>query len=190
MICSVDDCFKETIVGIYCRTHYHRFLRHGKPEGSGRTIRGSAKQFIVDNIHHEGEDCLIWPFNRSSKHGYGVINRQHFGSGLAHRSMCIAAHGKPPTDKHEAAHSCGRGNKGCINPRHLSWKTPVENADDKKMHGTQPWGQLMWHKAKLTFDQARYAKYSTEDSKSLADRFGVREETILRIRRGETWRGL
>jgi len=43
-------------------------------------------------------------------------------------------HGKPPTSKHHASHQCGV--RACVNKRHLSWKTPSENEQDKRMHGT------------------------------------------------------
>ncbi len=61
--------------------------------------------------------------------------------------MCILAHGEPPTPKHQTAHSCGKGHEGCINPRHLSWKTNQENSLDKREHGTAQnawWGR--YHK--------------------------------------------
>lgn len=188
--CSVEGCSEPIMTRGWCCTHYHRVIRHGTPAGSGRPIRGSVKQFILDNAGHTGDECLIWPFNRSSKHGYAVIRKEHFGSGMAHRSMCIVAHGPPPTDKHEAAHSCGKGHKGCVNPRHLSWKTPTENNRDKHRHGTQPWGEGMWHMAKLTREQAVRAKHGNEPANDLAAEFGVTPETIRRIRRNETWRGL
>ena len=137
--CSVEGCSEPIMTRGWCCTHYHRVIRHGTPAGSGRPIRGSVKQFILDNAGHTGDECLIWPFNRSSKHGYAVIRKEHFGSGMAHRSMCIVAHGPPPTDKHEAAHSCGKGHKGCVNPRHLSWKTPTENNRDRGVKECGTW---------------------------------------------------
>lgn len=190
MKCSVENCIRDAKTRGWCLIHYQRVWRHGTPDGSGRPIRGSTKQFILDNINYSGDDCLIWPYSRSSKHGYAEIRREHFGSGMAHRSMCIAAHGPPPTKTHEAAHSCGKGNQGCVNPKHLSWKTPTENNKDKLKHGTQPWGELMWHTAKLTFEQAKRVKYGDEDAKLLAKEFGVTTETIYRIRRGDNWRYL
>ena len=190
MTCSVEGCSNPVKTRGWCVTHYHRFVRHGAPEGSGRTIRGSAKQFILDNACYQGYDCLIWPYGRSSKHGYAVIRKEHFGAGLAHRAMCIVAHGNPPSPIHEAAHSCGKGHEGCVNPMHLSWKTPTENNRDKQRHGTQPWGEQMWHMAKLTLAQARECKYGLQTSRYYASTFGVTDDTIRRIRRNETWVGI
>lgn len=190
MTCSVKGCGRKAKTRGWCIGHYHRVLKHGSPEGTGRTIRGSAKQFIIDNANHAADECLMWPYNRSSKHGYAVIRKEHFGSGMAHRSMCIVAHGPPPSRIHEAAHSCGKGHEGCVNPKHLSWKTPMENQSDKKMHGTQPWGEGMWHMAKLTLEQAKRCKYGGEPAKQLAAELGVIPETVLRIRRGDNWKGI
>lgn len=50
--------------------------------------------------------------------------------------MCQKAHGDPPSPKHDAAHSCGRGHEGCVNPNHLSWKTKKQNQADRITHGT------------------------------------------------------
>lgn len=46
------------------------------------------------------------------------------------RHMCKLKNGDPPTPDHEAAHSCGNGKHGCINPNHLRWATDAENMAD------------------------------------------------------------
>jgi len=77
-----------------------------------------------------------------------------------------------------------------VNPRHLRWKTPQQNVDDKKEHGTQPWGEQIEHFVKLTEEQARRAKYGGERGVALAREFGVKPMTIYNIRAGRTWKGL
>lgn len=51
--------------------------------------------------------------------------------------MCILAHGEPPSPEHVAAHSCGQGHEGCVNPGHLRWATVAENIADTLKHGTR-----------------------------------------------------
>jgi hypothetical protein len=68
---------------------------------------------------------------------------------FAHRFVCQEVHGAPPSDRHHAAHSCGKGHEGCINPRHLRWATPLENAHDAIVAGTYPHGETVGT-AKLT----------------------------------------
>lgn len=188
--CSIDGCERPVKTKGYCMGHYHRYIRHGDPLHGRKLMRGDAKQFILDNADHDGDECLIWPYGRSAKHGYAEIRKEHFGTGLAHRAMCFVAHGQPPSPLHEAAHSCGKGHDACINPKHLSWKTPTENNRDKQGHGTQPWGERMWHMAKLTREQAVRIKYGTENVDELAKEMRVTKTTITRIRSGFTWRGI
>jgi len=113
------------------------------------------------------------------------VNGKHW---WAHRLMCTLAHGEPPTPKHTAAHSCGRGHEGCIHPQHLSWKTQKENLADCTLHGTQgrhrhgPVG-------KLTLDQVQKIRdlESTHTQGQLATMFNVAEGTVNDIWRGRTW---
>lgn len=86
-------------------------------------------------VGYTGDDCLLWPFSKSNK-GYGTIN--HDGRNLTvSRFLCAEVNGPPPTPDHVAAHSCGRGHTGCVNPRHLRWATRTENEADKIIHGTK-----------------------------------------------------
>lgn len=184
--CSVVECDKPVRCLNLCRAHHLRKWRYGDPLAGGPS-RGSAKKFILDHVNHTGDECLIWPFCRTEQ-GYGDVRFKGMEHMQAHRVMCTLAHGEAPPD-HHAAHSCGNGQHGCINPRHLSWKTPQENIDDKATHGTQPWGDQI-HFAKLTLDQAVRIKYNGERGVDLAKEFGVRPQTIYNIRSGRTWKGI
>lgn len=185
--CSVPDCVKPVRGKGLCKAHHLRLWRHGHPLAGGPS-RGHAKKFLLDHVSYTGDDCVIWPFARNAK-GYADINFAGMKEMLAHRVMCVLAHGEPPEPHLEAAHSCGKGTGGCINPRHLSWKTRTENISDKMAHGTQIWGEKV-HFAKLTFAQALRAKYTKEPPEKLASQFGVLPETIEKIRAGITWKGL
>jgi DNA-binding CsgD family transcriptional regulator len=94
--------------------------------------KGRAAAFILANIGYSGDDCLMWPFS-IMRSGYG--NMGYLGKEWrAHCLMATLAHGERPTPKHEAAHSCHQ--PGCVNPRHLSWKTHQQNIQDKVVRGT------------------------------------------------------
>lgn len=99
-----------------------------------RAKPNEAKNWLLAHVAHEGDECLIWPFG-GNWNGYGHLK---WGERIikAHRVMCICAHGEPPTPKHVAAHSCKNGQQGCVNPRHLSWKTPSDNLMDRRRDGT------------------------------------------------------
>jgi hypothetical protein len=100
-----------------------------RPSGQGKGIT-----FLREHVAHEGDDCLIWPLSRRAN-GYAVLGFEGT-TYYAHRLMCELASGPAPTPDHEAAHSCGRGHEGCVNPKHLSWKTASENHLDRRRHGT------------------------------------------------------
>lgn len=96
--------------------------------------QGKAYQWVLAHQNYAGDDCLPWPFAKNWD-GYGMfgyLGKQRKSA----RFMCELVNGPPPTPKHQAAHSCGNGNKGCMNPRHLSWKTASENQLDRRLHGT------------------------------------------------------
>lgn len=101
---------------------------------SGVRGKGQAIAFLQALIGHSDEACVFWPFSHNGL-GYGRVG--YLGQVYyAHRLMCELAHGTAPADKPQAAHSCGNGNKGCVNPRHLSWKSNSENQIDRRVHGT------------------------------------------------------
>lgn len=95
---------------------------------------GEGIRWLKAHVAYEGNDCLPWPFSKDGRVGRGRLG---YKGKLywAHRLMCILAHGEPPTPKHQAAHSCGKGHYACCNPRHLSWKTNSENQLDRRKNG-------------------------------------------------------
>jgi hypothetical protein len=144
-------------------------------------------QWLIDHATHDRDECLIWPF---AVHHDG---RGQVSIGMrtlqAHRVMCKLAHGDAPTERHEAAHSCGNGHLGCVNPRHLRWATSKENKADQLAHGTRVWGEK--HPShKLTRRAVRTIR-SLADIKpreALAQEFGVHVLTIGKVIRRESWR--
>lgn len=146
--------------------------------GSGKTI-----QWIRDHVAYPHRDwCLIWPF--STTRGYGRFN--YLGkSYYAHVFMCELAKGPAPSDSHEAAHSCG--DAACINPHHLSWKTPSENGLDCRKHGTHVRSRY-GATGKITPEQAEIIRSfkGTKTLRELADEYGVSESAISNVWVGKT----
>lgn len=97
--------------------------------------KGATYKWLLDHVNYQGDDCLPWPFCKDSRVGRGLMG--HKGEHhWAHRLMCEMAHGAPPTPQHQAAHECGKGHYGCVNPRHLKWKTNSENQIDRRRNGS------------------------------------------------------
>tara|TARA_R100000655_G_scaffold109815_2_gene165676 strand:+ start:900 stop:1223 length:324 start_codon:yes stop_codon:yes gene_type:complete len=104
--------------------------------------------------------------------------------------MCEKVNGPPPTPEHHAAHSCGKGHDGCVNPKHLYWATPKQNARDKITHGTSNRGERHGN-AKLTRDAVTDIRSNTTDSKDqLAAKYGVTRTTVNDVIAGRRWKWL
>ena len=190
-MCVIPGCDRDDIARGLCTKHYQYYTSHGELHNFVTTRDGAALRWLERYTACRQTACLIWPFNRHCK-GYGVVSYQRKPQG-AHRIMCILAHGPPPTPKHQAAHSCGNGHLGCVNPRHLRWATQKENSADAKIHGTLyiSAGELNGN-SKLTNDEVRKVKelLSTKTIYDIAHTFGVHPSTIDFIKKGKTWKSV
>jgi hypothetical protein len=186
--CSVQEC-QNTFYGKgFCKKHYERVRQHGDPLVVKTKPGQHAYRYLVDvAIPYKGDDCLIWPYCRVD--GYARIGpSKECKTTYVSRRICEEVHGAPPTPKHEAAHSCGNGNGGCVTPGHLSWKTAKANQSDRVTHGTANRGENN-AKAKLTEDQVREirALKGAETHLRIAARFGVSKVAVTNIMAGTTW---
>lgn len=186
-LCSVPDCGKPHYGLGFCNKHYKRVYKErpksDSPLGSGR----HASRFFYEVVlNFGGDECLTWPFARSSN-GYSNIslNGKNY---RVHRLACEHVNGSPPSPDHDAAHTCGQGHNGCVNPRHLVWKTHTENEADKIEHGTTLRGTR--HKlSKLTEADViliRSMKGTTSNTK-IAARYNVSRQLIDAIMNGTSW---
>lgn len=185
-ICSVQDCQRAVSRRGWCESHYRRWLRYGDPQ-AGRLQNGTAEAFLRSTVLPcQDVDCLIWPYQRTGN-GYAKMWWDG-GHRVVSRLACEMVHGPAPAPEFDAAHSCGRGHLGCVNPRHLSWKPKVENAADKLVHGTHNRGERHGL-SKLTSDDVHEIRAMLGDVShyKIASQFGVDEKTIRRIDSGETW---
>ena len=175
-------CSDKALVKSMCEKHYRRVRAHGdpfivkKPWGEGQKFLRSIP---------ETDECVIWPLKSRNSNGYARVRLSGVRMG-AHRAACITHHGPPPSNHHQAAHSCGV--RDCVNPRHISWKTPKENHLDRAEHGTLPFGQKS-PSAKLTEDNVREIRVMAADQKTkdIAKKMGVGVSAINSVLRGQTW---
>lgn len=147
---------------------------------------GKAYRWLLAHKDYQHDDwCLVWPFARD-KHGRGLLgcNGEHH---WAHRLMCRLVKGEPPTESHTAAHNCGNGHGGCINPHHLSWKTQAENLEDCREHGTlvRHHGGNVRRILPEEVEAIRGAR-GFQTQAQLAAKFGVSEGTISDIWHGRS----
>jgi len=142
-ICAIEGCDKKGTHGGWCSMHYSRWKRHGTFEKTG-TANGEPAVFFRNAIRHQTDECIIWPFAKLDA-GYGKL-----GNRLVHRLACEESHGTPPSDRHEAAHTCH--NPPCFNGRHLYWATPSQNQCDRVDNGTSNRGGN-YRNSKLSLEQ-------------------------------------
>lgn len=140
---------------------------------------------------HQDSACLTWPFGRDDRGRPHNISVGRGSSRKVTRVICAMMNGTPPSAIHHAAHSCGNAHLGCVNPNHLSWKTPVENNRDKERHGTKLYGERN-PKAKLRAEQVleirRLAALKEMSDSALADGYGISEQLVYFIKTRRIWK--
>lgn len=182
-ICKVDGCEDKQRSKGYCNSHYGRVKRHGNPLGGSSTYDGDAHKWLLDNLDYTGDDCLLWPYSRDS-YGYGNI-RIDGKPEYVHTVVATIKYGPRP-DKYEVCHECGMGHLGCVNPKHLSYKTRQENCDDSLRHGTRPMGEKHWKSLLTEADVLEIAK-DTRSQSVISFNYDVSKGTINSIKLGKSW---
>lgn len=185
-ICSISDCGKPHVARGWCSVHYWRWQRHRNPL-AGRTSQGKPLAFVEAALVASTDDCILWPFGKGLDGRARVVLNGR--KRLASRIVCERTHGTAPTSKHEAAHSCGKGHEGCINPRHLRWATASENQKDRVQHGTHTMGERNPKAVLAESDVHRIRRLSAEGKtrRALAREYGVSRHTIADIASRRTW---
>lgn len=185
--CSVNGCNEPAICRLMCVTHYGRYRRTGLTSVKVKQAKKGEPLLFLLLLSNDETDCVMWPFAKGSN-GYGVLLFRGAQT-TASRVCCEIHHGPPPAPHFQAAHSCGRGHLGCVNPAHLRWMRPLENTGEKEVHGTAPVGERH-PSAKITerdvVDIRR--RYSRTTRSQLADEFGLRPSHVWAIATGRAWR--
>jgi hypothetical protein len=142
--------------------------------------------FIYNAIEMNSDQCILWPFS-SGAHGVAIVHYQG-RQRSAGAVVCEIVHGKPAPNQKHAAHSCGNGHLGCVNPNHLRWATVSENLADRWEHGTMLLGEKS-PVSKLTEDQAREVKRlkGKEFGRIVAEKFAITPSAVYAIWKGRNW---
>lgn len=136
-------------------------------------------------------ECLIWTGSTLGKHKYGGLK---VGRTMlyAHRLSYELSKGPIPKDM-VVMHTCDR--PACINPEHLVLGTQKNNMEDMYAKGrnTPTKGEING-RAKLTIEQvrairARFVPYCRKNgSGAIGREYGVTNEAVRSIVRGDTWK--
>ena len=182
--CSVDGCDNKHLAIGFCAKHWYRFKKYGDPLG-GNTFWGEPMQFLNSVIAYEGDDCIAFPFGKTKGYGKTEVDG---GEVYAHRFVCEKINGPAPSEAHQAAHSCGNGNKACVTPRHLYWATHTENQADRVAHGTHNRGRRQWM---CRLDEGKVisirGRQGLQTSAEVAAEFGISARHVRGIWQRRTW---
>lgn len=181
--CEIPGCGRPRAGRGWCNAHYLRFRRHGSPISGRATMDGEPLSYLRDVVlQHRSDSCLFWPYARDN-HGYARI-----GGDLVSRLVCQEVNGQAPSSQHEAAHSCGNGNIGCVSGRHLSWKTHAENMADTIDHGTSKRGSEN-PMAKLTSSQVSQIVElrGRMPQRAIARLYQISQSAVSDIHLGRRW---
>lgn len=187
ILCSIPDCNSPIKCTGLCNRHYQRMRIHGDPNTVTRTYTSSGEPMrFIRSLPSSGDGCVIWPFGKNAA-GYGLVSCGRHSKN-ASRIVCEIVRGAPPNARAQAAHTCGRGNQGCVAPWHLRWASPAENQADRIGHGTDGRGERN-AAAKLTHSQVHQirALIGTSLHREIAAQFGITRQTVGDIASGRRW---
>jgi hypothetical protein len=148
--------------------------------------KGYAMEFAERALASQIDECIIWDGPLSSGGRYALLHADG-KTGAMHRWICERAHGPIP-GKLQVRHLCG--NSRCQNPRHLTFGTAKQNAEDRDGHGTTARGQKGGRRHDLTeADVIEIRRLYDEGigQTELARRFGSTQPNISFIVKRKTW---
>lgn len=194
--CTIPGCNGPLYVqsrGL-CSRHYNRLRTTGTTDDGGRA-RASLEDRLWRQVDRRGPD-ECWPWTASARiTGYGVLGRggRRKEKVLAHRAAWEVTHGPiPDNGEHHGTvvmHICD--NRLCCNPAHLKLGTQADNVRDMDAKGRRMvvtrTGEEH-HMTKITEDDVRAIRASTERAGILAAHYGMDRHTITSIRKRKTWK--
>lgn len=129
---------------------------------------------------HKGDGC--WEVPSSRDHYPSIVDDD--GRALGVHRFSWQLHNGPIPPGLDVCHRCD--NQHCVRPDHLFVGTRSENLRDMVQKGRGPLGERN-HAAKLTAEQVRFIRSSSESARDLATRFGIGPQHVRRLRRGARW---
>lgn len=132
--------------------------------------------FRSRSVEDIASGCWFWQ-GAKNHNGYGIMLGPGRKTIRAHR-RCFEVEKGPIPDGKDVCHTCD--NPHCVNPEHLWVGTPKDNAIDKTRKGRNPI-------VALTPFQVREIRASTDNTNTLARRYGVGWNAVENARTGKTY---
>lgn len=173
-LCSIEGCTRPSRKRGWCQTHYSRWQRHGDPLVVLTTPSEDMDRFVDAACNGtaptEPNGCILWPFPLDD---YGYASRStRKGRYAVGRVVLSRVIGPAPSAEHQMGHAPHEvcGNRSCIAPAHLSWQTPTEQAQVKRLDG---------HYRRKTHCPMGH-EFTTENTYLAKDKNGERRHQICR----------
>lgn len=161
-----------------------------RPEYPQRARRPMLERYWEKVDRRGPDEC--WPWVGGKSEGYGrFMTVSVAGTGdlvFAHQFAYYLTTGEWPAPGQDVRHSCH--NRDCVNGRHLSVGSRLQNMQDMVDAGRSLVGELQPNH-KLTWAAVMVARQSHRagvSAASLARTWGVSERTMRQCLAGETWR--
>lgn len=187
-MCSIETCTRPAKIRGMCSSHYKMWWAKNRLTDAVQP-HGQVTRFIEYSVQYSGEECLIWPF--CTRLGYG---RALYAGKLidAHRLVWqLFNHAEIPQGQ-VVRHLCGNGQGGCVNPHHLATGTPMQNCQDKVVHGTD-YPNREWGQNRLTPDEVREIRCKSSEgviNAELAAEYSKSVRTIQDAVNRHTWKNV
>ena len=127
--------------------------------------------------------CWEWQLSTTGPMKYGRCSVRGLDP-IAHRAAYELYRGPIPNGMC-VCHKCD--NPLCVNPVHLFIGSHSENLADMRRKGRYRNGYAPKTKHKLTMEQVKEIRFSSDRSKELAAKYDVSPQTITRIWQGVIW---
>lgn len=196
-VCSIAGCGKPLDSRGLCKTCWMRLKHQGKlpprlREGVclGRNDLTPEQRFELRVNRNCANGCWEW-IGPTSNHGYGGLNVN--GRRMVASRYSYEKYIGPIPEGLFVCHKCD--NPPCVNPDHLFLGTSAENTRDRdrKNRGAHNYGETNGAH-RYTAETMLAIKADVESGRatkrSIAAKFGVCYETVMRVAHGRTWRHL
>ena len=195
MLCSFKGCVKPAFSKGLCSAHYQQ-------QRLGKELKPLQQQFhglseidrLMARVSKLPNGCWKWLGSfklRSDRQAINWHGQWRNAAGqieLTHRAAWRILVGPIPS-KALVLHRCDR--PLCVNPEHLFLGTQADNVADMWDKGRSAPGVSKGEAhgcSKLTDDQVREIRASTENGPAIAKRLGVSTSTIYDIRNRKHWK--
>lgn len=183
--CSIEGCDAPHKSLGYCNRHYQRLKKKGAADAEVQLRAPDHIRFWNKVERGAPDECWHWKIKKGLN-TYGQFRSKELGPVGAHRFAFYLANGFLPE---ETMHTCDV--RSCVNPRHLVAGTRSENMRDmvaKQRQRKDYYQGEAHHMAKLTADDVRAIRASSDKGVVLAARYGVQPGHITSIRTRKTWK--